>query len=377
MARSKSAVEPLSVAVLGTGFGRKVHVPGLQAHPNTRVAGIYHPDGGRAATVATELGLSRSWHQLEDVLRDPTVDAITLSMPPHLHYEMAQQAIRAGKHILLEKPIALSVAQACDLHRLAAQREVVVIPDFEFRCVPSWQYLHQLLKEQWVGQIRSVNLTWQVQSRATPDRPWNWYAQRELGGGVLGALGSHAFDMVAWLLGPVNRLVADLSTRVTDLIDPETQRPRPVTSDDTDHLLLTLQNGVPVQISLSSVAFCGRGCWLEIYGDQGSLVLGNGTLTDYIHGFELQGSQVGGELCHLPIPAHLNLEQEFRDGRQAPFMGIVSRWVESICEGTSPTPSLRDGIYSQLLMDLSWRSHDLSRWIGVPELEEVLASGGI
>ena len=360
-------MEPLSVAVLGTGFGRKVHVPGLQAHPHTQVAGIFHRDPNQALSLAQELGLLRSWHRLEDVLGDPTVEAVSISTPPHLHFEMAQQAIQAGKPVLLEKPITLSVVEAEQLRHLADQRGVVVMPDFEFRCVPSWQYLDQLLQEQWVGQIRSVNLTWQVQSRAQPDRPWNWYAQRDLGGGVLGAIGSHAFDMVAWLLGPVERLVADLNTRITALPDPDTHQPRPVTSDDTDHLLLKLRNGVSVQISLSSVTFSGRGCWLEIYGERGTLVLGNGNLKDYIHGFQLRGAQGGGELQPLPIPAELQLPDQFRDGRQAPFMGIVGRWVESIRQGTPPHPSLEDGIYSQLLMDLSWRSYDQGCWVQVPE----------
>lgn len=365
--RSRSAVEPLSVAVLGTGFGRKVHVPGLQAHPHTRVIGIFDRDPQKAAAVAEELGLSRSWHEVQAVLRDPTVEAVCISTPPHLHHDMAQQAIQAGKHVLLEKPITLSVDQARQLRQLAIHHQVVVIPDFEFRCVPSWQALDRLLQERWVGSIRSVNLTWQVQSRAKPDRPWNWYAQRELGGGVLGAIGSHGFDMVAWLLGPVEWLLASLQTRVTHLPDAETQQLRGVTSDDTDHLVLILRDGVPVQICLSSVTFSGRGCWLEIYGDRGTLVLGNSNLKDYIHGFQLQGSQGGEPLRPLSIPADLQQPQQFRDGRQAPFMGIVSRWVESIRHGIPPQPSLDDGLYSQLLMDLSWQSHDRQEWVRVPE----------
>ncbi len=368
--------QAVRVGVIGTGFGRKVHIPGLQAFAGTQVISVYNPNLDKAKQVAQTHDIPQAWDQIEAMLADPQLEAVSISTPPHLHFEMAQQALLAGKHVLLEKPIALSVNQACELYRLAQQHQRVMIPDFEFRCIPTWQHLKHLLEQNWVGSIRSVFIQWLVQSRAKPDRPWNWYAQRELGGGVLGAVGSHAFDYCRWLWGPTDRLVADLSTRVQRLSDPATGQPKPVTSDDTNLIIMRLASGVPVQIALSSITYTPRGHWVEVYGDQGTLVLGNPNLSDYIHGFTLYGSRPGETLQPLPVESKFDWEQVYTDGRQAAFMGIVSRWVQSIRHGSPVVPSMEDGIYSQLLMDLSWHSHDQQQWVRVPDLSEVLAHGG-
>jgi predicted dehydrogenase len=367
---------PLGIGVIGAGFGRKIHIPGLQAYPGTRVLGIYHPDAAKAAGVAAEFDLPCAWHQLESMLADPAVDGITVATPPHVHFEVTRQALLAGKHVLLEKPLTLNVQQACHLYQLAQANKRVVVPDFEFRCVPEWLHLKALLDQGWAGSLRSVHLTWQVQSRANPDRPWNWYAQRALAGGALGAIGSHAFDMVAWLLGPVRRMLAHLTTRIPRLRDPATGELRPVTSDDTCCLILELETGTPVQISLSTVTYAGRGHWLEIYGDEGTLILGNANLKDYIHGFTLQAARPSQPLQILPTPSEWQFERTYPDGRQAPFMGIVDRWVRSICQGGVPQPSLLEGVYSQLLSDLAWQSHERGCWMEVPSVQTVIEQGG-
>ncbi len=363
------APDPVQVAVLGTGFGRKVHIPGLQAHPDARVAAVYHPDRAKAVDVAKDFEIPKVYDQLDDLLADPAIQGVTIATPPHVHFEMAQQALLAGKHVLLEKPITLNVGQALQLDQLAYRQSLIVTPDFEFRFVPEWQYLKRLLDEGWLGSIRSVNHTWQVQSRADPSRPWNWYAQRHLGGGALGAMGSHAFDMMAWLFGPIDRLTAQLSTRIPTLIDPQTSEAKPVTSDDTCHMILILKNGIPIQISLSAVTYAGRGHWLEIYGDQGTFILGSGNLKDYIHGFHLQAARPGQDLQHLPIPLDFQFERTYPDGRQAPFMRVVTHWIHCIRTGQHLEPNLQNGIYAQHLMDQAWLSHDQTSWVSIPDLD--------
>ncbi len=369
--------QPLQVGVIGTGFGRKVHIPGLQAYEGTQVLSVYSPTLDKAAAVAQDFSIPQAWDRLDEMLADPYLEAVTITTPPHRHFEMTQQALLAGKHVLLEKPIALSVKQACELHRLAQQHQRILMPDFEFRSVPTWRQLKQLLDQNWVGSIRSVFISWLVQSRAKPNRPWNWYAQRELGGGVLGAVGSHAFDYCRWLLGPTEKLVADLSTRVGSLPDPATGQPQAVTSDDTTMILMRLTSGIPVQLSLSSVTYSPRGHWVEVYGDNGTLILGSNNPSDYIRGFTLQGARPGEPLTPIEPDPQFAWQDVYPDGRQVAVMGILDRWVQSIRQGIPTDPSMEDGIYSQLLMDLTWQSFDQQRWVTIPDLAEVLAHGDV
>ncbi|ASC72035.1 putative oxidoreductase [Halomicronema hongdechloris C2206] len=357
---------PIGVAVVGTGFGQKVHIPGLQAHHRTNVVAVYHRDLETARAIAQEYQIPHACQRVEDIVALPEVDAVTIATPPFLHHAMATTALQAGKHVLLEKPTTLSVEEARQLEALAQERQLMAVMDFEFRFVPAWQRLAQLLAEGYVGQPRLIKIDWLVPGRANPQRPWSWYARRDQGGGALGAFASHSFDYIAWLFGPVRRLSARLSTAIPQRPDPQTGEPKPVDADDTCSLILELADGTPCQVAISSVTYAGRGHWLEIYGERGTLVLGSDNLKDYVHGFRLYGSQEGAPLEELPIPDQLAFPKTYADGRIAPFIRVVNHWVNCIDQGTLSAPSIRDGVYSQLLMDLTHQADDSGTWVAVP-----------
>ena len=363
----------IKVGVIGTGFGQKVHIPGLQAHHRTQAIAVYHRDLAKAQGIAESSQIPHSCETIEKLVNLPELDAVTIATPPFLHYEMAKTVLQARKHLLLEKPTTLTAAQAKELYHLAQQNGVVATMDFEYRFVPPWQRFAELMQEGYVGKPRLITIDWLMSSRANPDRPWNWYAQKEKGGGALGALGSHTFDYVAWLFGGVRRLSAKLATSILERPDPtEGGQLKPVDADDTCFATLELTDGTPVQVSITSVAANGRGHWVEVYGDKGTLVLGSDNQKDYVHGFKLWGSQGGEPMQELSIPEHLEFPRTYPDGRLAPFLRVVDGWVQGIDRGEAISPSLRDGVYSQLLMDLTHESNEKGCWVDVPELDEFL-----
>lgn len=364
-----TAAKPLGVAVVGTGFGQTVHLPGLREHPKTEVVALYNRDRTKAQTLANSHSVPHACDRLADLLALPEVDAVALSTPPFLHYPMAMDVLQAGKHLLLEKPTTLTLAEAQALAALAEQKGLVTAMDFEYRFVPAWQYLHEQLAKGYVGRPYLVKLDWLMQSRADKTRPWNWYAQAAQGGGALGALGSHSFDYIDWLLGalcgPVQAISARLFTAIAQRRDPDSGEMRPVDADDTCLIALEMADGTPVQISLSSVSRNGRGHWLEVYGDRGTLVLGSANQKDYVHGFQLRGALAGESLSDMPIPERLAFEKNYMDGRLAPFIRVVDHWVTGIEQGRSFAPSLDEGVASQRLMDLAQRSHQMGQWLRV------------
>lgn len=171
----------LGVAVVGTGFGRKIHIPGLQVHSRTDVVAVYHRNLERAQALAQAHTIPQACDRLEDLLALPEVNAVAIATPPFLHYEMAHQVLQARKHLLLEKPTTLNAVQARELCQLATAQGVVAMMDFEFRFVPAWQRLAEYLKDGYVGQKRLIKIDWLVSSRADAQRPWNWYAQKDKG----------------------------------------------------------------------------------------------------------------------------------------------------------------------------------------------------
>jgi len=366
-----SKTEQIGVALVGTGFGQKIHLPGLQIHPRTEVVAVYHRDQAKATAIAQQHQIPHACQSLEEIVALPAVEAISISTPPFLHYEMAKIALKAGKHVLLEKPTTLNLQEALELYELAQAHQAVVTLDFEFRFVPAWQRLAELLAEGYVGQKRLIKVDWLVSSRADTNRAWNWYARKDQGGGALGAIGSHLFDYISWLFGPVRRLSGQLNTAILTRPDPTTGAAKPVDADDTCLLMLELADGTPVQACLSAVTYQGRGHWLEIYGDQGTLILGSDNQSDYVHGFKLWGSQKGAPLSEVAIPERLAFVKTYPDGRLAPFVRVVDRWVESIERQEMLAPSLREGLYSQQLMDLTQQSAQIRAWVEVSPLEEL------
>ncbi len=358
--------EKIGVALIGTGFGQKVHLPALRSNPHLEVRAVYHRDSDKATEIAHQHNIPKACSTIDEILSLSEIHAVSISTPPFLHYDMAMTALNAGKHIFLEKPTTLNASQAIELAHLAETQNLIATMNFEFRYIPAWQRLSELLQEHYVGNIRYAKVDWLVSSRADASRAWNWYAQKPLGGGALGAIGSHAFDYIIWLMGDIQRVSARLSTSIHERPDPnENNQLKPVTADDTCNILLELMGQVPVQVCLSSVAMQGRGHFVEIYGDRGTLILGSDNQKDYVHGFKLLGSQNNEPLQELAIPDRLAFTQIYDDGRIAPIARVVDQWISSIQTGQPSSPSLQDGIVSQVIMDACHLSNETDRWVTI------------
>ncbi|NJP10311.1 MAG: Gfo/Idh/MocA family oxidoreductase [Leptolyngbyaceae cyanobacterium RU_5_1] len=356
----------IGVAIVGTGFGQKVHIPAFQVYHRTQIVAVYHRDLDKARQIAQTHQIPHACSTLEEIVALPDVQGVSISTPPFLHYPMAKTVLNAGKHLLLEKPTTLNVAEAQELQDLAIANGLVTTMNFEFRYVPVWMRLAELLQEGYVGKLRLIKVDCLVPGRSDASRPWNWYARKDQGGGVMGAIASHVFDYIAWLFGPVKRLSARLCVSIPERPDPASGgQLKPVDADDTSLITLELEDGTPCQLNLSATTYQGRGHWLEVYGDRGTLVLGSRNLKDYVHGFQLWGSQQGEPLTELEIPERLVFPRTWEDGRVAPFIRIVDRWVQGIDQGKSLVPSLQEGVYSQLLMDLAHQSDQRGAWVDV------------
>lgn len=353
MSMPPSSRPPIGVAIAGLGFGEAVHLPALQSNPNLDAVALWHPRPERLAKATSRSGLI-GYDAWDALLADPRVEAVIIATPPCPRRDLSMRALSAGKHLLLEKPVALNATEVADLQREAMARRLSVAVDFEYRAVPLFQQASRLLLEGCVGTPWLVKLDWLMSSRADPQRAWNWYSQADQGGGVLGALGTHAFDTLAWLVGPVIELQAVTRTAIDRRPDAEGVL-RAVDADDIALINAELachQGGtVAAQVALSSVARNGRGCWLEIYGSEGSLVLGSENQRDYVHGFSLTLQRDGEVPRSIQADDDLRFPTTWSDGRVAPVARLQHWWSESIISGQPMVPGLSEGLASQIACD--------------------------
>ena len=355
--------QPLRIAIAGLGFGENVHIPACLSNKNIELIGLWHPRPDRLKEACNKHNLS-SYYTWKDLINDSKIEGIIIATPPAPRYELALEAIKAGKHLLLEKPTCLNSIEVSDLQRNALKRNLKIAVDYEYRAIPLFMQAKRLIKEKKLDEPYFVKLDWLMGSRANPKRPWNWYSDEDSGGGVLGALGTHAFDIIHWLIGPTYSLSTINSTSIKERVCPQSKNIKKVTSEDVSISQLQVKtidnNLIPVQINLSAVTKQSRGFSLEIYAKNGTLILSSENQNDYVHGFGLWYSSEGEVLKNIQPDSDLIFSKTWTDGRIAPVARIQSWWAQSINDGTPIIPGLVEGLASQMVCDKAKESNSKS-----------------
>ena len=346
--------QPLRIAIAGLGFGEKVHIPASLSNKNIELVGLWHPRPDRLKEASNKHNLF-AYETWNDLVNDSEIEGIIIATPPAARYELAIEAINAGKHLLLEKPTCLNSEEVMELQRNALKRNLKIAVDYEYRAVPLFMQAKRIINEKKLDEPYFVKLDWLMSSRANPDRPWNWYSDEDSGGGVLGALGTHAFDMIHWLVGPTHSLSAINSTSIKERFCTQSKTTKKVTSEDVSISQLQIKsinnNLIPVQVNLSAVTKQSRGFSLEIYGSNGTLILSSDNQNDYVHGFGLWFSTKEEVLKSIQPDSDLSFSKIWTDGRIAPVARIQSWWAQSIKDSTPVIPGLAEGLASQKVCD--------------------------
>ncbi|TMG66557.1 MAG: Gfo/Idh/MocA family oxidoreductase [Chloroflexi bacterium] len=228
-------MRPLSeigAAVVGTGFIGVVHVEALR-RLGVQVHGVVGSSQDRAKVRSRELGLPPAYESFKAMLADPRVEVVHITSPNHLHHEHASAALRAGKHVVCEKPLAMTAAESAELLQLAEQSGRVHAVNFNLRFYPLCRHVRGLVKQGELGDIRLISGHY-LQDWLLLDTDWNWRLEPELGGGLraVADIGSHWMDLTTFLAGKrITSVMADLAT----FIKTRRQPAGPVETFTTDH----------------------------------------------------------------------------------------------------------------------------------------------
>jgi predicted dehydrogenase len=175
--------------VLSTAKIARIHViPATNRSQFGKVTAIASRDLARAKTVASELGIERAYGSYQEILADKHIDAVYIPLPNHLHVPWSIRALKAGKHVLCEKPIGLSVAEAEQLAGAAAAHpKLKIMEAFMVRDHPQWQMARELVRDGRIGQLRNIHTNFSYFN----DDPANIRNQRDIGGGALMDIGCY------------------------------------------------------------------------------------------------------------------------------------------------------------------------------------------
>ena len=357
--RRATAERPLRVGVIGVGMGAAVHIPALAHMPETQVIAVSARRTGHAIAVAARYQIPMVTAEWRQIINEPMVDAVVVAVPPHLHHQMVMAALEAGKHVLCEAPMAQNTAEARDMAKMAASRNIVAMVNHQLRFEPTRMKIHELIADGYIGTPQAVNLTAFRSTLADPySRPFSWHSQLDRGGGMLGSIGSHEVDSLRWWLGEIDGVAGAAATMVDRRISADGTNMVRVDADDNFAFVLRFASGAlgTLHVTMTSGVESGE----EI------LISGSGGLLIAEGGGALLGAQKGQtELVEIPLPASdaAGLPQPTHPMLH-PTYRLMQTWVEAIREGTpTPSPSFHDGAKVQEIVDGVRRSGTLGRWV--------------
>ncbi len=257
----------IGAAVVGTGFIGAVHVEALR-RLGVQVHGVVGSSHDRAASRARDLGLPPAYDSFQVMLADPRVEVVHIASPNHMHHEHAKAALEAGKHVVCEKPLAMTPDESADLLRLAEAGGRVHATNFNLRFYPVCQHVHGMVRERALGDVRLVSGHY-LQDWLLLETDWNWRLEPERGGDLraVADIGSHWMDLTTFLTGrKIVAVMADLATFIKTRRQPagpvetfSTGRgvntvEREIHTEDAATILLRYEDGARGALAVSQVS---------------------------------------------------------------------------------------------------------------------------
>jgi predicted dehydrogenase len=293
------------------------------------------------------------------VVERSDVDLVSIATPPATHEEMTLAALDAGKAVLCEKPTAMNAEEAEGMLARAESASAPAWIDHELRFLPARKLVREMIRAGEIGHIQHVKYFFRAESRANPERPWNWWSDATQGGGVLGAIGSHAADSLRWLLGTeISHVAAQLATHIKERTEKETGHTRPVSADDEANLLLRFSDGSLTRsttgtISLSVVEQGKPLHYIEVFGSKGALIIDGDRA--------LRATTGEGDWSEVET-ASGGVAEGMKDNEWSRGFTIFAReMVNALREGRSridDAATFLDGYRNQLVLDAARRSND-------------------
>ncbi len=359
--------EKIGVGLIGSGFARSSQAPAFSVCEGAELVAVCSGHFENAQRMAAEFNIEHACENYEQLLALNEVSLVVISAPPFLHHPITMAALDAGKHVICEKPMAMNAGEAREMTEAAESRPAqLAIIDHELRFNPTWRRMKELVDDGFLGDLYHVNVTIAAGFRHSAQRTWNWWSQKKAGGGLLGALGSHAIDGLRWLFGEIESVCGAVETMVPQRKDAVNGALKPNETDDYCSFLLKFagQEGRAAQgmVLLSALFASGGKNQVMAVGSRGTLILdGEESLLGalgYNHQFEdMSLSDRALEISVVPNNIWARS-----------FYHLARETVQALREDRAEiahAATFADGLRCQEVIDAVLRSHEEQRWVEV------------
>jgi predicted dehydrogenase len=380
----ESDLEKPKVAIFGIGFMGRVHTEALRRLGNVEVIGVAGRTAEAARKFADGLGIERSTGNYQDLLADADVSVVHICAPNDLHYAMADAAMRAGKHVLCEKPLASTVAEASSMVALAKQKGLANCTLYNVRAYPQVQNMRRMCEAGEFGDIYVVQGTYS-QDWLLYDTDWNWRIEQGPSR-TFADIGTHWCDLAEHITGQrITSLCADLHTfhktrkkpkHSVETFAGKTLQPNEydevaIKSEDFGAMMFAMGENTRGSLTVSQVSGGRKNrLFIEVFGSKASAAWSGEAPDDLWIGHRNAPNEIHIKDPVLMRPearSYTDLPGGHSEGYPDTFKQIFRRFYRRVMDAKAPVdyPTFEDGIRQMRVLDAVLQSSQKKAWVTV------------
>ncbi|MEW5956992.1 MAG: Gfo/Idh/MocA family oxidoreductase [Chloroflexota bacterium] len=381
-------MDDFGVAITGTGFMGPAHTEGLR-RLGLNPVGILGSSPEKSERAARKLGLRRAYQNYDELLADDEVQVVHVTSPNRVHFDQASRALKAGKHVLCEKPLAMTSEESAALVRLAQETGLVAGVNYNIRFYPLNLEARQRIKQGELGEVFSIHGGY-VQDWLLYPTDYNWRVRLDEGGALraVADIGTHWLDLVQTITGlEVEAVLADLKT-----VHPTRQRPKgevetfsgkvqkieatesiKIETEDFGAVLLRFKGGARGSLWVSQLTAGRKNCLrYEISGSTAALAWNSEQPNELWLGYRDKPNEIlirDPGLVSEAARAYITYPGGHNEGYDDTFKQCFKAFYNYLAAGDfsapPPFPTFADGHQEILLCEAILKSHQQGRWVTV------------
>jgi len=378
-------MKKIKTAVFGAGFMGKVHTEQIRRLGNVEIVALAAVSEQEASQFGAAYGIERTTADWKSLLADSEIQAVHICTPNVLHYPMAKAALEAGKAVLCEKPLTMTVAEARELVQLAQAKGVPNCVNHNLRYYPVVQQARQMVARGDLGEILIVQGTY-FQDWLLYETDYNWRVERAANGALraMGDIGSHWMDMIQHLTGQkITSLCADLQTFHKSRkkpkgavetfsgkkLSPEDYTDIPMDTDDFGSVMLRLGDRTRGCFSVSQVsAGCKNRFQWEIFGTKRGVAWNQERPDELWIGERNEANRIlikDGSQMYPEAAAFADLPGGHSEGYDDAHKQVYRRFYRKVADPSAPIdyPTFADGLWGMQCLEKVLESSTERKWV--------------
>jgi predicted dehydrogenase len=374
-------MDELRVGIVGYGFMGRAHIYGYRTIPlyytdlpfKIRLVGICDTVPGVAEKAKEQLGFDFATTNPEDIFNCKDIDLVDICTPNIYHKDGVLRALKAGKNVYCDKPLAASYEEAKEVLEALKSTTATTQMALQYRCYPATMRAKELIAGDRLGRIFSFRAAYLHASAVDPKKPIGWKQDKKFGGGgVLFDLGSHVIDLLHFLLGEYDSVMTETNVVYKERPDNAGNMVT-VNADEIAFLMARMKNGAVGTIEASKMATGVQDeVRLEIHGEKGAISF-NSMRPNELLFYDNTESEcaLGGDrgftaiecVNRYPAPGGKFPGPKFPIGFMRAHVHSLFNFVMSVYQKKQGSPSFADGAYVQYVMEKAYEADEKKQWV--------------